>query len=1342
LINRILALFLVFVSVSFVFIWEFVQSEFVADILSESITDYTKEKLDLELNFENIEFNLFPPGAEFQNIKIRSLNKDIDLKSDLSSLGVEFDFWDIFKTDFTISNVYLKDGNVLFSKDELSKNPEDKGSKESTIEIEKTIKLIRKKSPVVFKRITLSKIRLEILKKSEVVAHKAVLEINKKSLNLNLEFRNFNLGKIKVLEEVVDKVSVDLNISDSKIKIKTLLVEKNMNRVTASGTVENYKDSNLLSFDLETILDIQIPDIHKYISFKEIGELKTGNLKTTNMIKGTLKDYTVDSEIKLFDLKSSFIKAKTISSTIFLNKNQILIKQFQLKDESQKLELVREIEFYDFKLKKFIEDVVRVKATKLKLNNALTFLGDSLKPIKGELTGVVDFTLNEKDFNFKLSNESYVDNLRLKFDNDVPILSSKKIKLNKGFFDIKGSNVSILLGVEINNTKGDIIGKINNGNISFISDKLKLDLAELGPYAGLKIEGEGLVDIEVVSNNIESKLKIKNSLNNVNFEEFKIEEMKSIFELDFNSSKIKLKQIIAKSSQSTVKGNLTIGLNDKSIKAKLSQSNFLIKDLTTMYRPVIGDLAFLPKNLYGDWRTDVYITGSLSPDKINVRGKFYGNNNLLYDESFDKISFDYSFKNNQLLFENLNAKKTTGKIFGGFSFDMNEDLINIWGNISNIPLSEINNYTKLPLSLNGNLNGVVKASISPEDKQVSSELYISNSSVNNKQIYDSYLKVKMDKQNLSINSSILGEQIKLESKIDFSNSKKNNSFVSTEVNINSLNEIFSIFSFVDNVNTGFDGSFVFKNKSDFNLNKLNEFNSKVSFEELKLNKDKVKVDYQSEKGINQIVVEKGVIKKWDVDIRGSKFNFISKGKGNITKDYNISSKVKIDASLLEIFNVLISKASGTIVGNIENYKKNKVEDYDAKIISNDLELNSDFMPLTLTKGNMLLTYKKKIVMLKKLNAQLNSGQLNMDGTIDFKRVIPDINIRYLFKNAGITLFKKSNILFSGSGSLIGKTIPYTLAGDIQIQQLNIVNEITDFVGGDSLVVEEIDYLPESTTNGLDQFLNLNLNFSTLEPIRITNSMANIGFTGNLQVSGGERDPRLAGKFSLAPMKNEVYFKNNTFSLSKGSIFFYEKNLISNPELDFQAESEINQYKVYLKLLGPVKDFKLDLSAEPNLSKSDVLSLIAFGYTEDLSANLSDAEKESMTKAGVGSIIFDRFKINETLKNEFGLQINLGTEISQDESSYLTHRNSDTSVGKVTSATKIEVKKQISDAIDLSVSSTVGSSTGQKQSMNLNYNIDKNFSIEGVYENRTDSTSETISDDSSLGADVKVRWSFK
>ena len=41
-----------------------------------------------------------------------------------------------------------------------------------------------------------------------------------------------------------------------------------------------------------------------------------------------------------------------------------------------------------------------------------------------------------------------------------------------------------------------------------------------------------------------------------------------------------------------------------------------------------------------------------------------------------------------------------------------------------------------------------------------------------------------------------------------------------------------------------------------------------------------------------------------------------------------------------------------------------------------------------------------------------------------------------------------------------------------------------------------------------------------------------------------------------------------------------------------------------------------------------------------------------------------------------------------------------------------------------------------------HNLNKNLSVEGVYESNTESQSEDLNNDSSLGADVKIRWSFR
>src|SRR5690606_24420797 len=214
-------------------------------------------------------------------------------------------------------------------------------------------------------------------------------------------------------------------------------------------------------------------------------------------------------------------------------------------------------------------------------------------------------------------------------------------------------------------------------------------------------------------------------------------------------------------------------------------------------------------------------------------------------------------------------------------------------------------------------------------------------------------------------------------------------------------------------------------------------------------------------------------------------------------------------------------------------------------------------------------------------------------------------------------------------------------------------------------------------------------------------------------------PNLTGRIYPTAGEKKLFFKGNEFVVNKANIIFNPNEDISNPEIDFYAVTAINDYKINVEAFGSVKDLNVRMSSEPTLPQEDILSLVAFGYTDDISNNLSSDDKESITRAGVGALIFDSLKINETLKNEFGLQVNLGTEITQDEGSYLSGRTEGgASAGRVKTATKVEITKQLNDSIDLSVSSTVGGSVGQKQSMNLNYNLTNKVSIEGVYEMNT------------------------
>ena len=209
--------------------------------------------------------------------------------------------------------------------------------------------------------------------------------------------------------------------------------------------------------------------------------------------------------------------------------------------------------------------------------------------------------------------------------------------------------------------------------------------------------------------------------------------------------------------------------------------------------------------------------------------------------------------------------------------------------------------------------------------------------------------------------------------------------------------------------------------------------------------------------------------------------------------------------------------------------------------------------------------------------------------------------------------------------------------------------------------------------------------------------------------------------------------------------FSPKKDITNPDFDVQALTYITSYKIYAKAYGDLERFNFDLTSDPALPRNSILSLIAFGYTDEIKNTLEQKDQQSLTQVGVGSFVFDRFKISDILNKQFGLQVNLGTVLEQSQTdSFLSGRTQEGqgSLGRTRSATKIELKKRLDEALSLSVSSTMGGSIGQRQSMNLNYSLSKQVQLEGVYELRTNAEGETDVISNSIGGDLKFRWTFK
>lgn len=1338
-VNKILVLFLFMMMLAFMLTWEFLQSRWVAKKVSNIATKYVTEVLDAEVSFENLQFNLLPPGANVKNLSFKMEKSSMGLTIKANELGVYFNPLDVFETDFIADRVTIIDGLVDIQGATSSSKTTTEDSKDSP---PSTKEIFSKLEKLPLNKVNLQNILVRY-QTNEILAKELTLINRLKSLGFEGSVESIDLSPYIAVPVFIDSVQLSADVDEKAVEIENLEIKSGFKSIKAGGSVFNYLTENLrYKLNIETKAPLNV--VHDYVDLTRTGKLDSGVVSVSTTVKGVGSEYEIIAQVDGKDIVTQFADAETLQAQVKINPLNVTFQDLSLKNKESTLKLNQPFEFYNMVSKKFVEEPVVASFERFDLSNALKYLKDDVGFIKGSLSAKLRFDLFKDSFTFKVLEPGQIHELALEVDEELDAFQAKDFRLVEGDISLVRGDLDLALVLNKKESQMNISARTRDGKFEMEVPNSFIDLEDISPVLGYELRGKGLLDIKILPSNEGSLVQLRNDTNKFDINGYAFDKLKSEIELNLETNNLTMKKVFATSGKANVFARGALDLNDKEINASYAVKEASFSEVKRVLAPLLKDVDITTNEIHGLWDLNGNLSGQTDVDKLIVDGKFKGKNNYFFDENIEDLVFKYKFTDGFLNIDDFTAKKSGGSINLRFKYGIEPTSINIWAKANDIPIQELTWFKRLPLNLNGDLRGIIEADFQNGRWEADSKLKIVNTFSNNVSFADSDVLIKYHLDEIKTVVDLFNKQIYVDSDLYLLDKKAQDSYVNIDLNIPNLKSIVGILSSVDTSNTDLSGRVRYSLRSVFDSRNFKVSNLQTNMQNFVLSKKPIFVRYKDLEP--EIIIEKGLIKKWDVNIRGRSFYVLSNGKGDLYGNYQTDSQAKIDASIIEVLNSFINKATGNLRANVKYGFRDKRQDYEAFLTTDNLSVVSELIPTSITKSEFKISLRDKTFNVEKFYAQLISGTLEVNGEVGLKSIVPDVNLRYKFKDAGLTLFKKSNLVFSGEGSFVGKTFPYTLGGDYYIENFVLVNEPTDFAsGGQSFTKDEIDYLPGTEKEDLDQLINLNLNINTRNPIFVRNSLADLGFTGAVQVTGSEKQPRVGGKVNLAARNNKVTFKNTEFIFSKGNIFFNEQNDYTNPELDFAANTTINEYSVNVKVLGPVKTFNVDLSSEPSLAQSDILSLIAFGYTEDLSQNLTDSERESMTRAGVGSLLFDSFKINETLKKEFGLQINLGTQITQDEASLLSGRNSEggaANQGRVRSATTIELKKKINDAVSLSVSSTVDTNTQQNRSLNLNYNLNKNVSVEGVYETRNTDDLETINVDNSVGADVKLKWSFK
>jgi translocation and assembly module TamB len=1357
--EKLKKIFLIFV-VIFVctqyLLWQILNSSYFSGWVSDLINHEFAKNDYVKFSFKGVGISFYPPGLEIQNVEIQSKKKIefIDLFSaNGERLIVQLHLFSHTGSKYRISNIELQNAKVDISFDDQWR---PSSSKDDNYwwpkDIRPALASIMETTGVDILRFAISDTEIKS-NWSNLIAKEVSIERSQKNYYGKIIIQNTSINPPAVKN--LNLPYFELFESEFKLTPNSIFVEKLISRspelqLNASGEIAKYYDANLAVYNAELkiksneTLD-EILGIEKYVNF--------GVSELSSKVTGKLKNPKIDSKVEVSDIESTYFNAAFLSINTSYEFGELSVKNIYIKDrqggvlESEELELA-----YNLEKRKLLKSFGNFDLKRFSLKDALHYVRPVAKVVNGTVTGSVQVNVAPENYAISISGSTaQISDLALTLNESAPLLALPTSKIDNFSFKIQNGlvfNTRFIYGASVVNLDGEISG----GNLKIVTDEFPISMSEWRPLSNLNLNGKGKMKIRVEGPLENVKMNFEHSLQEASFLDYSLGHNSANWFIDFASKNIVFNQVETVLVSGKVTGSGKLNLESKEINFDLSSQGISLSDTFHLLNPIIGQFEYLSPYLSVNLKSSINISGKFDQvDKLLVNGFVGANKLVLLTEDFHDFNTKIKLENNKLEFNSLAVQKGKGRIDGRMLLDLKQREIAADWNTFGLSLQDWNLHKKLSPALQSDVMIKGKVSGPINNYTISGEVLLENTMINGDAFEDSSITYFKNGNIYNFDANYMNNAINMQMSLDYEQSKEElakKSSLSLKVNSGNWIPFINAFFSFDNNDELLNGNLKMDLSSKFNVNNLARLDLTFDINELSLTHPQIDLKQTKYKSI---LIQNGKIENWDLRFFAHKGDqFISKGRGDFGDTVIIENMFNLNMQKINLF----SSYYGEFLGNLKSFSsflwQNGKWDYEIKFNSDDFALEGEGGNLLLGKTNFDISMKDSRLIVSEFKSQMGAGVMSWIGSIDLSRRMDlptDFNGQ--FYNVTIPYGKKSQVVLKGNLSVTGQDLAYLTKGDLVIVGGSMNDEIEDFKFEKKSKEKNHRFLPRTRTNDQGVVLNYDVNIFSERPYLLKNTQLDLKIVPNLKLRGESKSPRLSGAIVNAPdLQNFVWIKGNTFQVGKLDLNFDEKSEIDQFVFNCETQSRINQYIVYAKVYGTLKDYKLDLRSEPNLPEQSILSLIAFGYAEDITQNLSESERSALSGVGIGSFLFDRLKLNQSLNSTLGIQLNVGTQYVQDSASVLDGRNtanssgSSSNVGRVRTATKLELKKKFSEKMNMSVSSTVGGAVGQRQSMNFNYSINKNVYLDGVYDINTDQSGTVDRVGTSAGGDVKFKWTFK
>ncbi|MCF8058205.1 MAG: translocation/assembly module TamB [Bacteriovoracaceae bacterium] len=1316
--------------------WQSIQTERFGKILSSRVGKELKKRYGVNVKFERVEVGIIPLATRVVNLELEY--KEYYLNA--GKISLEFGLRDIFSKDFSIGRVSLEDSIIHLPK--LKKKDNSTISLDTLFEDYKSYVITN--LPFKLRGIALKNSIIDLVD-YEVQAIDVTLKffpnILLGHLSLGFEKKMFKFFELEQLESTkVNGFSGELQLTPGYLRLKEaqLLAENSFLQV--SGKI--LQDQVLQGIKIDSFVDFK--KVKKLIPRKMVTPkiLPDGHLRLTGNIDGILSALEGSVDLEGNRLKSEIYKIKNFKSSLKLKESFLSLDSATALIGSGNVKLTEPVKIFDIKNKEFLWPRLFLETENLYTNDLLFFL-PNLNRAKAYINGPLKFSINKNSIEINTYEGFNIDSLRLLNDDQKNVISNPKVYLGAGSkinLDFNGP-VRFDTSISFPRSKFDFRGIVGDGQVNAELLPGIVDLKEFGPIAGLSLSGMGPVS-GTITGPFEHVI-FKFNLHPKNFEmlDFKLGEIAGTINFDLKSSLLRLRDLNGNFESLKYKGGGDINFKsrDDALDLSFEIMSGSLESSKIALKPILNPIIPFTKNVKLNYKSQISMKGGLSIDKMNVLGKLEAENITIGSEDIESAKFKFSLRENVLKFTDLNLRKISGALTGAGEFNLGVKSYSYRGTLSNLRLKDIYFYRLLNLGLDGDAYGEFYGVGDSEVFSSRSHIRLTNSNVENVRLNDSIITIYNNKKDLFFSTSLIGGEVKGEGYLNLAKNKSKKSALSFNVATTNLRNFAGILGKHNIINREIQGRLFAGMESDFYLEDISGLNFYATLNDVNFRYPGVSIS--NKKNPLKVSIVEGEFKDWDYEIKGTGFYLKSKGEGKLSEKMQLKHTFKINSSLSELVTENIEKSQGiidgehTLVGNLNN-----IDQY-LKLQGSDLTIKAKSLPGLFSNLDFDIILEDNVMLVKSAQGTYGNGTVSANGSVKFIFPFPEVDLSLNVEKTRFPLLKKSSVVLSGDLKLIGKKLPYDLTGSLAIIQGEVIEDMGDLASSAINSDSYQRFIPVGFLEGSVGFINTDILLSSFSPIKIKNGMIDIGLGGNLRIFDSIFNPKLNGDMRIENPENKFVFKGHEFLLSEGLVRFIDGARKESPELRFSGVARINDYDVYININGPADNIGVEMSSNPPLSQEDILSLLTLGVTSDVSKNLGDRQRQSVTTLSIGSLIMDQLKINQSLNDSLGLRLSIQPEFIEDENNLLEGRTEDRTGGnRFRSSTVLKVQKRISKKVNLSLSSTVGGSVDQSQEMNVNYNINKSWSLEGVYEVRSNDELEQELPDS-IGADVKYQWSF-